>query len=69
MQAVMPRHISHRAKRITAKQHHVRTLQRLYLHDARLLSELEVLPGGCILCSTFFELRNVSVVTCSVPSV
>ena len=64
----MARHTSHRSKRIVAKTHHTQTLKRLCLHDDKMLSDLEVLPNGCIMCSTFFQPRQLTLVTCSVPS-
>jgi len=65
----MPRHAPHRSKRVEAKTRHALTLRSLCLHEPALPSALEVLPDGALVCSSAFAGRDLSVVTCHVPSV
>jgi len=68
-QRAMPRHAPHRSKRVEAKTRHALTLRSLCLHELALPSALEVLSDGALVCSSAFAGRDLSVVTCHVPSV
>ena len=65
----LPRHTSHRSKRLHAKARHAQTLQRLCLQPGAQPSSLQVMPDGALVCSTSFAGRDLALVTCHVPGV
>jgi len=67
--ASMPRHASHRSKRLQAKARHAQTLQRLCVHPGAQPSQLQVMSDGALVCSSVFPGRDLVLVTCHVPSV